>query len=273
MTAAAMPKPYPLAWHGGALKLHRGVHFGEVSIVQPDTITKAEHRVCCAGPTLAVNNYSLGVAANSGTRRSGRGGARNRADRVSHSLSASQVWKLIAAAGHASAIGLPLNRMITIHWQTAGVSLEPMAWATGRFVDLLSKAVARHDSSTAWLWVHENGDGKGGHCHLLVHVPPSAVETISKLQKGWLRRITGKPYKAKVIRSRPIGFRLGLEATNPGLHTVNLDAALSYCLKGAAPAAAERFGLSRIESGGRIIGKRCAASQNIGSKARRRSQS
>jgi hypothetical protein len=188
-------------------------------------------------------------------------------------LSSAKVGSIIAAARYAETIDLPLNRMCTIHWKAAGVPLDGMVGATGRFVDCLSKAIKRHGSRTAWLWVHENGDRKGWHCHLLAHVPPSTVEAITKLQKGWLKRITGKNYSKGVIRCRPVGFRLGLETNNRELYAVNLNAAMAYCLKGAEPSAAEVFGLSRLESGGFIIGKRCATSQNIGPKARRKATS
>ena len=103
----------------------------------------------------------------------------------------------------------------------------------------------------------------------MAHVPPDLVSLVTRLQLGWLRRITGSAYRKRVIRSDPIGGRLGLEAGNPELHAVNLGAALSYALKGACPAAAARFGLERLEPGGRIIGKRCGVSQNIGPKARK----
>ncbi len=162
---------------------------------------------------------------------------------------------------------LPLNRMVTIHWKAAGVPLENMARATGRFTGLMAKALARHGSGTAWLWTHENG--KGGHCHLLAHVPKSLVPTLTKLQRRWLTTIAGKPYRVGVIHSRPIGGRLGLETSNPPLYEVNLDAALSYLLKGASEKAAAAFQLEKLEPGGRIIGKRCGTSQNIGVKARR----
>ena len=143
-----------------------------------------------------------------------------------------------------------------------------MAKATGRFSGLLAKALARHGSATAWLWVHENGDGKGGHCHLLAHVPAGLVPIVTGLQRSWLRRITGQPYLARFIHSKPIGGRLGLERGNPDLHAINLEAALAYVLKGASPAAAARFGLTRLEPGGGIVGKRCGTSQNIGVKKR-----
>ncbi|SCW85316.1 hypothetical protein SAMN02927924_03397 [Sphingobium faniae] len=144
-----------------------------------------------------------------------------------------------------------------------------MAKATGRFTDLMAKALARHGSGTAWLWTHESGNGKGGHCHLLAHVPADLVPVVTALQRGWLRRITLRSYRARVIHSKPIGGRLGLEAGNPDLHAVNLEAALAYVLKGAGPEAASQFALERLEPGGRVIGKRCGTSQNIGAKARK----
>ena len=148
-----------------------------------------------------------------------------------------------------------------------------MVSATGRLTDLMGKALARHGSGTAWLWVHENAPGKGhdkgGHCHLLVHVPGKLVQRLTGLLRGWLRRITGRPYSARVIHSKPIGGRLRLEVRNPELHAANLGTAFAYLLKGASPEAALEFGLSRLHPGGRVIGKRCGTSQNIGPKAQK----
>ena len=214
-------------------------------------------------------NPRSGEVSNLAPATKARGGARNSARRETHALTAVQIANLIAAEHHAGEIGLPFTRMVTIHWQAAGVGLSDMAKATGRFTDLLAKALARNGSGTAWLWAHENGDGKGGHCHLLAHVPADLVPTVTSLQRGWLRRITGKPYRVRVIKSEPIGGRLGLETGNPDLHLVNLEAAFAYVLKGASPEVASRFALVRLEPGGRVIGKRCGTSQNIGAKARR----
>ncbi|RVU06260.1 hypothetical protein EOE18_05345 [Novosphingobium umbonatum] len=253
------------------MKLHRDCGFGGVSIAQRQPQKAVKPLVSETGTALAINYLTSGVAALS-AGGTGRGGARNRADRESHALTAAQIGNLKAAEHHADKIGLPFTRMISIHWQAAGVPLAGMAKATYRFTDLLKKALARHGSGTAWLWTHENapGDGhdKGGHCHLLAHVPSDLVPVVTALQRGWLRRITGQPYRARVIHSKPIGGRLGLEAGNPDLYAVNLDAALAYVLKGASPEAASQFGLERLEAGGRVIGKRCGTSQNIGTKAR-----
>lgn len=267
MIAAAVLQPSEIAARGRRLKLHRDCGFDEVSIAPLQPTNGASAPIPHAGTAHAISYLTLGGAALfAGSNR--RGGARNRADRVSHALSARQIANLSAGERHAANIGLPFTRMLTIHWEAAGAPLGGMAKATGRFTDLLTKCLARHGSRTSWLWVHENGHGKGGHCHLLAHVPPQLVAVVTSRQRGWLRRITGQPYRARVIHSKPIGGRLGIEAGNPDLHAINLDAALAYVLKGASLDAGRRFGLERLEPGGCIIGKRCGISQNIGAKAR-----
>ena len=268
MMPAAMVKLQSRNRHGGALKLHRGGAFGEVSNALLQPVSPTNPPIAETGTGVAVSYLPLGMAALL-PRSTGRGGARNRADRESHALSAAHVANLTAAARHAGAIKLPLNRMVTIHWEAAGVPLAGGAKATGRFLDLLTKWLARHKSRTAWLWVHEGGDGKGGHCHLLAHVPPECVKALTGQLRGWLGRITGNPYLRRVIHSKPIGGRLGLETGNPELHAINLATALAYLLKGASPEAASQFALVRLEPGGRVIGKRCGTSQNIGAKARK----
>jgi hypothetical protein len=276
--------------HGHAMKLHRSYGFGEVSNAGPQQELAEDTGLQPTGTFVAVSTLALGVAANivvtpdeserahrercserteGGTVGRGRGGPRNKANRASVSLSEKQVANVKAAVAHAERIGLPLNRMMTVHWEASGVPLEAMAKATGRFTDFLSKALTRHGSRTAWAWVHENGESKGGHCHLLLHVPPSLVGYVARRQRSWLKRITGRPYKKRSIFSRPVGGLLGLEVGNPELHAINLGAALNYLIKGVDPQLADRLGLDRVESGGRVIGKRCGTSQNIGNKARK----
>ena len=267
MMTAAMPKAPSSARHGGAFETSPVRKFGEVSIALPQLLSPANAPVPRNGTALAFNYLTLGVPADSTCKH---GGARNSASRESHELTATQLENILAASRHADAIGLPFNRMFTVHWQAAGPSLEAMAKATGRFIDLLTRALARKGYRTACAWVHESGDGKGGHLHLLAHVPPMMAKPISRLQIGWLRLITGRAYRKKVIRSDAIGGRLGLETGNPPLHAVNLQVALGYVCKGASQAILHAAGLNREhEPGGRIIGKRCGTSQNIGAKARR----
>ncbi len=253
---------------GGSFETSPKRKVGEVSIAPLNAQTQANLPSREIGTAVAINYLRLGVAGHLPCSTS-RGGARNRANRESNALTKAQIDNLMAAESHSRVIGLPFTRMITIHWQAAGVALSDMVKATGHFLDLLTKALARHNSKTAWLWTLENGDRKGGHCHLLVHVPAAFVSLLTRLQKGWLRHITGKPYRRRVIRSKPIGGRLDLENGNPELHAVNLADAFGYVLKGADPEAAAILGLTRLEAGGRIIGKRCATSQNIAAKSRK----
>lgn len=255
--------------HGHAiLKLHRNTVFGEVSIGGPDSETQVKPALSSGGTLLAINNLALGVPAKTAnpSHRGRRGGAHNRADRTSDGLSAAQVSNLLAAAEYAARIGLPLNRMVTIHWEASGVALAAMARATTHFLDLLSKAVQRHGKRTAWIFVHESGAGKGAHMHALMHVPPDLAELISRRQRSWLKAISGQPYRPRALKSRPI------TGSGPGageLYKANITAALAYVVKGANPEAAAHHGLARLEPGGRIIGKRAGVSQNIGIKARR----
>lgn len=265
---AAMPKLLDSDRHGRAFETSPFCGFGEVSIAPLQPQPPANLPISDTGTALAFNYLTLGVAAHSPCS-TGRGGAHNRADRESQALSVAHVANLKAAARHADAIGLTFTRAICIHWEAAGLPLAGMAKATGRFLDLLTRWLVQRACRTTWVWVHENGDGKGGHCHLLAHVPAEHVKALSGLVRGWLRKITGKPYRARVIFSRPIGKRLGAEVCNPSDHAINLEAALSYVLKGANAAAASQFALERLEPGGRVIGKRCGTSQNIGAKARK----
>lgn len=268
MTAATMLNPGNGAGHGRPLKHLPPAKVGQVSKRRPCPQAHGIAPVSPTGTSRAIKSVIIGVPANC-AGRSGRGGARNSASRATTALTAGQVGNLIAATHHAKKLGLPLNRMVTIHWQAAGLPLEGMVKATGRFLETAGRALARKGHPFAWLYVHEGGEGKGGHCHMLLHVPPEAVPIIAKRQKRWLRSITGRPYQARVIRSEPIAGRLGAERAAPELHALNLAEALSYILKGAERAAIAQYGLTRQEPGGLVIGKRCGWSQNIGAKARK----
>lgn len=268
MRAVAVVRGLTSADGGTEMKLHRAARFGEVSKKGPSIQPIAEANTKAAGTPVAVKRLGLGGSAHS-AKPSGRGGARNRADRVTLGLSAKQVGNLQAAVEHAALLGLPLNRMITVHWESGGINPARMVKATGRFLDLLTRWLARRGTRTAWVAVHENGPGKGAHAHLLVHVPPSLVKALGGRQRAWLRRICGRPYRDGVIHSRPVGGLLGAEQSNQPAFAANLAEALSYLTKGAEPLAAALCGLHRLDGGGPVIGRRCSTSQNIGAKARK----
>jgi len=207
------------------------------------------------------------------------GGRRNSASRTSDSLSLNQSTNILEAAQFAAAAGMPFNRHLTIHWQQAGIPDERAAWATGRFLKLAGDWIAKRDRENtrgergrvAWAWVRENGERKGGHVHILLHLPVGA--RIGRMQRRWLRSITGKPYSARTIKTARIGGTAGAAQSAPAAYRANLAAIVGYILKGANPTFARELKLERMEAGGRIIGKRAATSQNIGRTARRRAGS
>lgn len=194
------------------------------------------------------------------------GGARNRGDRVSDNLTLRQVQSTIEAAQFAAASGIPLNRHITVHWQDAGVPDNQAAAATGAFIKLASQFLQKRGEPFAYVWNRENDDGdgcKGSHVHILAHVGPDAAPAFVAMQRGWLRRVTGNPYRKGVIQTARIGGWLRAAETAPEVYRENLGAILAYVVKGASSEAARALGLLRHGEGGRVIGKRSSRSQSL----------
>ena len=190
---------------------------------------------------------------------SGHGGARNRADRQSDSLTLSHCRSLTASARMAMKPGRAVNRFITVHWERAGIVDDKAMAATTAFL----KSLREWAGVATYIWMRENGDGKGSHLHILAHVPAGKRWHAAPARR-WLERITGNPYRRGIILTRHIRG-----AGNPDsvLYRANLGAVLEYVLKGASPETASALGIAH-EAGGRIVGKRCGTSRNIGRRAR-----
>lgn len=222
-----------------------------------------KHRLGPNGTGRAID-LSPSVASSPARRWGGR---RNSASRISDSLSLHQAANIIAAAQFAAAAGMPFNRHLTIHWQQAGVTDHRAAWATGRFLKVAGDWIAKRGGRFAWAWVRENGERKGSHVHILLHLP--AGTQIGGMQRRWLRLITGLPYCASTIKTARIGGTADAAQSAPNLYAFNLAAVVSYLLKGACAEAAREMRLTRLEPSGRIVGKRAATSQNVARAARR----
>jgi hypothetical protein len=212
----------------------------------------------------------IGTATNAGSadntgNKQGWGGARNRGDRVSDSLSLHQAEGIVRAAHRACAIGLPFNRHVTIHWERAGVADAKAAGAIGAYLTLARDWLRKRGWGFAYSWVRENGDDKGSHVHILMHIDPAIAQPFTAMQRRWLRRVTGKPYRKGVIRTSRIGGSVRAFETAPEAYQANLAVVVGYVLKGASQGAAMALGLDRLESGGSIIGKQAGWSVNVGS--------
>jgi len=208
------------------------------------------------------------------------GGARNRRDRVTDAITLQQARGLVAAAAHAECIGLPMNRLVTLHWGAMGLSDAEAGRAVAHVLKLWREALAERGLPFACVWTRENDDGdasKGSHVHILAHVPATAGRGFLRRLRVWVRlaaggryhrrtgRIEGWGYMVGAVNTRRIGGRM---AVSRDVHAVNLAEALGYLLKGADKITADNLGLARLEPGGRVTGKRCGWSENVGAKAR-----
>lgn len=191
----------------------------------------------------------------------GRGGARNRADRVTTALSERDAGKLLEAKDRALRMGLPFNRFTTVHWDAAGVA--DGLKATRRLLKLIGDWLRSRGRQAAFAWVREDGHGKGAHVHILLHVPPELIDAFNACQRGWLAAC-GARWRGGVLKTEIIG-RTYRQALGGGQdYLSNLAGTVDYVLKGADHRARERFGIRRCEDGGAVVGKRCGVSQNLG---------
>jgi len=228
-------------------------------------VTEGKPALSRTGTVVAIiHTHSSGVAYPELASLSTWGGARNRADRVSFALTQAQVENTIDAAWFALSAGVPFNRHITVHWQHAGIPDEAAAAATGAFIKLMSQFLQKRGERFAYVWVRENdeGDGqKGSHVHILAYVRPGVAAAFTARQRRWLRRITGKPYRAGVIHTARIGGTLRAATAAPEVYRINLAKIVAYILKGATAGVAASLGLARSREGGRVVGKRAGQSQ------------
>lgn len=200
------------------------------------------------------------------------GGARNRADRSSVYLSLGQVNGMIEAANFAERIGLAFNRHWTVHYEMAGIAEHDGTSFVGGLLALLGKHVRRAGGKSAGLWARENGDGKGGHVHILLHLPRGM--TLRNRSRSWIKAAGGNP-KLRVSFVRTIrGCEAGSssdelsEAVKGQVRDANRRAVLAYLIKGASVETGRALGLPRHGEGGMVVGKRAGWSENIGAAAR-----
>lgn len=197
----------------------------------------------------------------------GRGGARNRADRTSTMLSLPQCQTVWAAAHCSIAIGLPLNRFITINWTTAQVNDFTTALKT--YLCRVGDWLSHRGVGLAYVWVHETTGGR--HTHLILHVPLKHSDAFGKFHRRWLRSVGVRSAKG-AIHTRAVGASHYLSAASPHHHLANLTTATNYILKEAAPEARQFAG--RFEPEGRfsppVVGKRYGIAMVLAQQSRAR---
>lgn len=193
----------------------------------------------------------------------------HRKGRRSTALRSKDCENLLLAAEHAIRIGKPLNRMLTVHFDAAGIS-DPVK-ATGQLLKLIGDWLRCNNTAITAVWVREGGHAKGEHVHILFGIPPNKVTAFNRMQRGWFKRI-GAAWKKRAYKSRPIGgsHKLAFSEESTNLYQQALTGALHYLLKGADAKARAAHGISKCGDGGELWGKRCSTTENIGRTARLR---
>ena len=216
------------------------------------------------GTVVAIYRNSTGAL---------RGSARpHRKGRRSTALRSKDCENLILAAEHARRIGKPLNRMLTVHFDAAGIS-DPVK-ATGQLLKLMGDWLRCYNTGITAVWVREAGSTKGEHVHILLSVPPPIVRSFTRMQRGWFNKI-GAAWTGGVYKSRPIGgsHKVAFSEASTSLYQQALTGALHYLLKGADERARSTHCISKRGDGGELWGKRCSTTENIGRTARLRAGS
>lgn len=215
---------------------------------------------------------SSNVHAHSGTdaAKLGHGGARNRADRVSYHLAEQQVRAIFAAVTNASAIGLPLNRHWTVHWDRAGVTDDKAGAATGALLALVRDWLRKQGHRFACVWVRENDEGdasKGSHVHILLHLPTS-VKWCGWRNRRWLERVSGRLYAPLTSQTRVVGRSRSAAKASPASYHANLWTMAGYVSKSAPASVLKALEIGRRPESGGIIGKRWGRSLALSSNGR-----
>lgn len=179
-----------------------------------------------------------------------------------------QAQNIMTAAAFSLAIGKPLTRHWTVRLERQGISDKGAVEAIGRLLTLLRDHVRKTTGGEiAYIWERENAPTIGSHVHILLHLP-AGYALRGHRSRRWLERISGKPYKTGASLTKRIGGTAKAHERNPEFYLANLMAVVAYGIKGTAADAAAMLELELVKPQGRIIGKRCGTSQNIGAKAR-----
>ncbi|MGD9664713.1 MAG: hypothetical protein AB7U34_05865 [Novosphingobium sp.] len=169
-------------------------------------------------------------------------------------------------AAFAQKTGQTFTRHWTVHYERAGILDSDGAAFIGKLLKRAGEHVRRDGGTMAAIWARENGEDKGAHVHILLHL--SSTTTLQNLTRRWIKA-AGGTYRKGVSEVRSIGGTLASAKANTERHNANVANVLAYLMKGASDHTGRELGLNRYDAGGPIIGKRCGWTQNIGQANRR----
>jgi hypothetical protein len=186
-------------------------------------------------------------------------------------LSVEQVRGLANASAHATALGHPLNALLTVTWgETPRFTEATWSKLQTELLDKASRFLLRRHIKPAFVWTRERAPGIGAHTHAAVHLGLRPGEVADALRR-YLERVFG--FRPGGVDIRMGRFGANTEAMRSGI--------LRYLVKGLDHAAFRYSDMDgSTENIGVVLGirhrgqqgiisiKRAGTSQNIGPAAR-----
>ena len=181
-----------------------------------------------------------------------------------------KVNSLLDAARFALATRRTFQRHWIVHYGRAGIGEHAAAGFIRKLLDQVSRLARRAGGELTALWVREHASAYGEHVHILLHLPPGL--SLRNRTRRWIET-AGGTYQPGVSMTKSIGGRLDKQTEKNGSdtgehHRDNAANVVRYLLKSASAEKGGQLGLTRHGRAGRIIGKRCGWTQNIGKAAR-----
>ena len=258
---------------------------------EPPAFLTAENGESAATGTALANyrdTLSCERPAVSGSLKGAWGGARNRADRSSDVLADAKVAEILDAAAFALATGRVFQRHWIVHYGKAGVQPRDGMLFVSKLLNLVSKQARREGGEMTALWVRERASDYGEHLHILLHLPTDM--RLHGRTRRWIEAAlahVGGVFRHDYARTRPrakgTGWVKGISmvrivagrlpkigGNRQRAHRENAANVVRYLLKSASADTGASLELTRAGRGGRIIGKRCGWTENIGRNSRLR---
>lgn len=165
----------------------------------------------------------------------------------SHYLSAAAYQDVLETAERCYYAATPLNRHFTIWLKGTDYETRPQAFIK-RLLENTRVHLKRRGHPLRYVWVLENGDYKGIHLHLLIHIPRREQVQYKRAMKRWFAflrvvermKVTKVDYPPYYIIGSPLGPLRGV---------------MAYFGKSIDPKATAQYNINH-KDGGYIIGKR-----------------
>jgi hypothetical protein len=178
-------------------------------------------------------------------------------------ITSAQAGDLLEAVAFATEIGLPLRAHATVMWSLTMAFNDHEGKRAARVREGLKKVLQRRRVPWAGVWVREcKAQTDITHDHLLFHLPPELCTVSTRQQlEATIMRLVGR-HGDGVTHGRAVDLTIYLHGADG-----------RYLLKGGGRVVWEEYRLpsSWRRMQGRIYGKRCGVTQNLGPAARLRS--